>query len=83
MSTSKPVQEIRLGKVKAAIWANPNDQGVWHTVSLARLYTSDEGWRSSGSFGREDIPLLIRVLVSAYDWMYKSAATEGQDQEES
>jgi hypothetical protein len=82
MSTTKPVHEIRLGKVKAAIWANSSDQGVWHAVSLARLYMSDEGWRSSDSFGRDDIPLLIKVLVSAYDWIFKTGAAEDKDQEQ-
>ena len=81
MSSTKPVHEIRMGKIKAAIWANATDQGTRYNVSLARLYMGDDGWRSSDSFGRDDIPLMIKVLVSAYDWIYKSGDPEAPDQE--
>ena len=38
MSNSKePVQEIRLGRVCAAIWANETELGVRHNVTLRRI----------------------------------------------
>ena len=81
MSSAKPIHEIRVGRIKAAVWANPTDQGIRHNVSLARLYMGEDGWRSSDNFAREDIPLVIKVLVTAYDWMYKSGDVENPEQE--
>lgn len=34
-----PAQTIRLGSVKAAIWANQNEhRGIRHNVTVSRLY---------------------------------------------
>ena len=35
---AKPVHELRLGRIKAAIWANETDNGIRHNVTLSRLY---------------------------------------------
>lgn len=70
MSANRPVQEFRVGSIKATIWANPTDQGVRHNVTLARIYKTEEGWKTAEHFRRDDIPLLIKVLVRAHDWMY-------------
>lgn len=70
MAANRPVQEFRVGRIKATIWANPTDQGVRHNVTLGRIYKTEEGWKTADSFGREDLPLLIKVLVRAHDWMY-------------
>ena len=34
----KPVHEIRMGRIKAAIWANETDNGTRHNVVITRLY---------------------------------------------
>ena len=33
---NRPVHEIRLGKVKAAIWKNETDAGIRYSVSIVR-----------------------------------------------
>lgn len=38
----KPVHEVRVGSVKAAIWENPTENGVRHNVTFERLYKSDD-----------------------------------------
>ncbi len=44
----KPVHEIRLGRIKAAIWANETDAGLRHNVTISRLYKADDGgWKRS------------------------------------
>lgn len=80
LMSNKPIHEIRVGRIKAALWANQADNGPRHTLSLCRLYKSDEGWRSSDSFSREDIPLVIKVLVRAHDWMYDTGDVDGPEQ---
>jgi hypothetical protein len=38
IQTKHPVHEIRLGVVRAAIWANETEAGIRHNVTLERLY---------------------------------------------
>ena len=68
---NKPVHEIRLGAVKAAVWANNSASGLWHSVSFGRLYKADDGaWKTSDSFGRDDLPLVEKVADLAHRWIY-------------
>jgi hypothetical protein len=53
---NRPVHEIRLGRIRAAIWRNDTENGTRHNVSLSRLYKDGDEWRDSTSFGREDLP---------------------------
>jgi len=74
---TKPVHEIRLGRIRAAIWANHTDNGVRHNVTVSRLYKDGDTWKDSGSFGRDDLPLVGKVLNRCHDWIYdqSTAAT--------
>lgn len=67
--SNPPVHQIRVGNIKAAIWKN--DSGS-HSVTTERVYTDDDGaWHSSASYGRDDIPKLIKALADAYDWIFE------------
>jgi hypothetical protein len=73
---AKPVHEIRLGKVKAAVWANETEKGIRHNVTFSRLYRDGEEWRSSESFGRDDLLVLTKVADLAHSWIYAQARDE-------
>lgn len=62
----KPVHEVRVGSVKAAIWENPTDNGVRHNVTFERLYKSDDEWKQTQSFGRDDLLVLAKVADQAH-----------------
>lgn len=36
-TSHKPIHELRLGRLKAAIWENPTDNGLRYNVTFARL----------------------------------------------
>jgi hypothetical protein len=74
---ARPVHEIRLGRIRAAIWCNETDSGLRHNVTFSRLYKDGEQWKDSTSFGREDLPLVAKVEDMAHTWIY----TEGQGNE--
>ena len=40
---NKPVHDVRLGAIKAAIWANSTPKGTRYSVTLTRLY-KDGDW---------------------------------------
>jgi hypothetical protein len=75
----KPVHEVRLGHVKAAIWANETQNGTRHNVTFTRIYKEkdDDKWKSSDSFGRDDLPLIAKVADMAHTWIFQ----EGQGKE--
>lgn len=70
MAKQKPANEIRLGRIKATIWANKTESGVRHNVQVRRLYKDGDDWKESDSFGREDLPLVAKVLDQAHTWIY-------------
>lgn len=67
----KPIHEIRLGRIKAAVWKNDGPNGPVHNVTFARLYKdSQDQWRDSDSFNRDDLPLLAKVADRAHSWIF-------------
>jgi hypothetical protein len=48
---NRPIHEIRLGKVKAAIWRNETDSGVRYSVALVRIFRTDNGWEIGPEIG--------------------------------
>jgi len=72
MSAKKPVHEIRLGRIRAAIWENDSASGPFNTVTLSRLYKDDAGkWSDSASFDRDDLPLVAKLADQAHTWIYE------------
>ena len=68
---SRPSQEIRLGRIKAAIWKNDTEHGARYSVSITRIYKAEERWESTTSFGRDDLPLVAKVADLAHSWIYQ------------
>ena len=63
-NSKKPVHEIRMGRIRAAVWENETKNGNVHNVTISRLYKDDnDKWSDSNSFGREDLPLLAKVCL--------------------
>ena len=71
MAQDRPVHEVRLGKVKAAIWRNETEAGTRYSVTFSRIYKTDSGWESSLSFGRDELPLVGKVSDMAHTWIYQ------------
>ena len=65
-----PLHEIRLGHIKAVIWANETQAGIRHNVTVARLYKDGDNWATSEAFGRDDLPLLAKAVDLAHTWIF-------------
>ena len=78
----KPIHEIRMGRIKAAIWENQTAQGVRHNVSLSRIYKDGNQWKDSTSFGRDDLPLVEKVAAKAHDWIFEQGGSSSYDSSE-
>ncbi len=63
----QPVEEIRIGSIKAAIWRNDGESGPRFNVTFQRLYRTEDGkWQSTGSFGRDDLLVLMKVADATH-----------------
>jgi hypothetical protein len=73
MSKTKQPHEIRLGGIKAVIWAHETEEGAtWYNVTVGRLYKHDDGqWKTTDSLGRDDLLVAAKVLDWAHTWIYE------------
>ena len=85
MSTAKnkPADEVRLGSIKGAIWRNEGERGARYSVTFERLYKEGGEWKSSSSFGRDELLLLAKVADRAHSRIFEltaeDAGSEGQE----
>lgn len=73
MAKNKPTHEIRLGSIKAAVWENDTANGTRFNVSLSRIYKQENDWKTSDSFGRDDLLLVAKVADLAHTWIFEQA----------
>lgn len=70
----RPIQEFRLGRIKAAVWENETQLGTRHSVTITRLFKADgernPSWRSTTSFNRDDLPLVAKVADLAHTYIF-------------
>lgn len=78
-----PIKKINAGTVSCALWENDasvNGRKVTMLkATIERRYkdNKDGQWKSSGSFGRNEIPQVVYCLLQAYATMM----SEGQEEE--
>ena len=82
MAKDKPVHEVRLGAIKAAIWKNDTDNGVRYNTTFCRLYRDGEEWKDTDSFGRDDLLVLAKVADQAHTWIHEQGREEKEKTEE-
>jgi len=68
----RPIQEFRLGRIKAAVWANETQLGTRYSVTIVRLFKEDgeAAWRTSTAFNRDDLPLVAKVADMAHTYIF-------------
>ena len=73
-SRNQPVHEIRIGAIKAVIWANRvSNNGTMHNVVPVRIYRDDAGeWHETHSLGRDDLLVAAKVMDMAHSWIVEA-----------
>ena len=71
MANPKPVAEVRIGRVKAAIWPNEAEGRTRHNVTFSRLYRDGDEWKSAQSFSRNDLLVLAKVADQAHSRIFE------------
>jgi hypothetical protein len=73
MNSKKPVHEIRLGAVRAAIWEGLPHEESKYRISISRAVRPGERPRRSDEFEADDLPLVAEVVDLAHLWICEQA----------
>ena len=76
MANPKPISEVRIGRVKAAIWPNETEGRTRYNVTFSRLYKDGDEWKSTQSFSRNDLLLLAKVADQAHSRIFELQQAE-------
>lgn len=76
MANNKPVHQIRLSVIRAAIWINVSEKSgeTWFTVTVTRSYRDKEQLKDTSTFRRDDLPIVSKVIEMAYTWIWEQSA---------
>ena len=66
---NKPVHEIRVGGIHVSIWQNDTATGRRFNTTFERVYRDGETWKTSSSFGRDDLMNLSFACAEALRWI--------------
>lgn len=82
MANQKPVWKTQAGVISVALWQNDAVVGGRSVkmlkATVERRYKDGEEWKSSGSFGRNDIPLVIWCLSRAFGVMLDKSGSQDE-----
>ncbi len=79
---ARPVHEVRMGRIRAAIWENETQNGTRHNVTLSRIYKDGDDWKDSSSFGRDDLPLVAKVADLAHSWIFQNSGSQSSEKDQ-
>lgn len=72
-----PIETFRDGNLEASVFLNQGDKGPFHSVSLSRLYTDDQGKVCrSNTFGSNDLLRVSNLSNKAYEYVLQSRQRE-------
>lgn len=76
-STNQPVHKIRHGNLSTSIWRQDSDKGPLYNVSFQRSYREGDSWKTSTSFGRQDLLMISLMATRAFEWIEAQPQTPG------
>lgn len=80
--SNKPVKSFRLRGITASIFENQSEDGksTFYKVTLQRSYRQDDEWKSTNSFGRDDLPIVSLLTKQAWEFILHTESN-GQKEE--
>ena len=70
-NNSKLAEELRIGAVKATVWENEIGGITRHNITFSRLYKDGDQWKTTQTFGRNDLLVLAKVADQAHSWIFE------------
>lgn len=79
-TTNRPIHVIRRKGVKASIFVNRSGESEFSKVTVQKIYRDDSGnWKTTTSFGRDDLPIVSLVTKRAWEWILEREAEPNND----
>ncbi len=82
----KPVHVFRLRGISASVFANiaetKNGDVTFHKVSVQRTYKDGNDFKTTTSFGRDDLPIVRLLTDRAWQFILDTEANRGRDENE-
>lgn len=66
---NKPAHEIRVSGIRATIWKNEAEKGAFFNTVFERSYREGDEWKSSDSFGRDDLLVVSHLASECFRWI--------------
>ena len=81
----KPVHVIRLRGITASVFANiaetKNGDVTFHKVSVQRTYKDGSEFKTTSTFGRDDLPIVRLLTDRAWQFILDTEAHRGRDED--
>ena len=78
--SNKPVKSFRLRGITASVFENQSEDGKsFYKVTLQRSYKQDDEWKSTNSFGRDDLPLVSLLTKQAWEFILNTESKSQKD----
>jgi hypothetical protein len=69
-TNNKPANTPRCGNIKATIWENTSENGLFFATTFSRPFKDQSGaWHNGTSFGLNDLQALVTVAREAKEWI--------------
>jgi len=82
-TSNKPAKKFQLRGVSASVFENKSEQGVpFHKVSITRTYKSGDQFKSTSTFGRDDLPLVETLARQAWLEILKREAERSSNKDD-
>ena len=78
-SGNKPAAKFRMGRISATVWENQGENGPWYSTTILRSYKDGDTWKTTPSYGRDDLPLVEKVAARAHAWIFQQQQSEGAE----
>ena len=78
-TNNKPVAELRIGAVKATVWENEVGGISRHNVTFSRIYRDGDQWKTTHSFGFNNLLILAKLADQAHTLIAERNAASAQE----
>src|SRR5207244_8058372 len=72
-AATKPVKVFRDGRLSISVFRNfatvREQERAFHNVSIQRSYKEGDGYKSTHSLGKDDLPAVQLLLAQAWQWI--------------
>ena len=77
--SNKPVQSFRLKGVTASVFANQSEDSTFYKVTLQRSYKQGDEWKTTTSFGRDDLPIVSLLTKQAWEYILNTESKNSKE----